>query len=143
MRKLTIVTIFAWLMSATVASAVTADTIFVQKLARARGTAEIRALEREFEDLKVARRACRMQIDARIAPLTCYDALTRERKWNLIARPGPTRDQLDLLCVRAAHELRLPSAYESDGLSATCKRALSRARRIVEYRAAGMVRDLN
>lgn len=126
------------------AEALSADSVFVQKLNRAHSPAEIRILQTEFEDLKVARRACRMQMQSRTIPSACFEALQRESRWGLATNTKELRVKLDSLCEEAA--LNFNGSLESideRSLSSACKASLASARKIERYKGGELVRDLN
>ncbi len=126
------------------AGALSADALFVQKLNRARKPSEIQKLKTEFEDLKVARRACRLQMQARVIPVACFEALKREESWGLAKNARSMRPKLDALCEEAARELRgSVASIDERAVSPACRVSLQAARRIEHYRSGDLVRDLN
>jgi hypothetical protein len=126
------------------AEAMSADAVFVRKLNRAHSTAEIRNLQTEFEDLKIARRACRLQMQSRWIPSACFEALHRESRWGLSSNAKELKAKLDSLCEEAARELRAPlGSVDERSLSVSCRESLRAARRIESYRNGELVRDLN
>jgi hypothetical protein len=107
------------------------DADYALSLARARRPADIRRATENFERLKVARAACRLQLRARSAPLACYEALALENP----RRRRELREKLDGLCAESAALLKVPRAEASESaVSPKCRKFLSEAREIRKYR---------
>jgi len=124
-------------------NAQTLSQTFAHKLSHARSENEIRSLSREYQELRLAREACRLQIETQEAPLSCYESLTREKKWQLITRIDAEKLQqrLDQRCSFAASNLYIPNS-ESPGdqfLSLSCRRDVRRAQKHRRYRQGATV----
>jgi hypothetical protein len=107
------------------------DADYGRSLARARRPEDIRRATADFERLKVAREACRLQLRARSAPLACYEALALEnpkRRRELLVK-------LDGLCAESAALLKVPRVSASESaVSPKCRKFLTEAREIRKYR---------
>ncbi len=112
----------------------------VRRLARARTPAAVAKAVADFENLKVARAACRIQVREKRLPLACYEALNLEIRQGLRpARPDSGRrgvlHRLDELCRETAAALTVPelpvSPHET---SPACRKYLAEARSIRNYR---------
>ena len=126
------------------AQATTADGVFWQKLNRARTPTEIRGLQIQFEDLRVARRACAIQMRSHAIPSACFEALARESKWGLAANAKTMLAKLNSICDEAALALREPlEIIDARGLSPECRKSVLKARQIDRYRRDELVQDLN
>jgi hypothetical protein len=124
----------------------TADDLLVSKINRAKSSARIAQIQKEWEELRIARKACRLQLQARDAPTECYSALENERRWGIShsARNWrTTRQKLDRLCEQAARELRIPKRTPEKAriISSTCLKHMSAAREIQEYRSQSGTKD--
>jgi hypothetical protein len=120
---------FAWPAFAGVAD-------YAQRLSHARSAAEIRNLERLHEELQIARRACRVQLQNKTAPLACYESLQLEIRWGFHPRKAEQfrlREKLDRLCAEAAQHLRAPRRTPPY-ISAGCRENVERAQRVMSYR---------
>lgn len=105
----------------------------VERLSRARSGAEARAMLADFRDLRVARKACRIELRSRSIPTSCFEALRLERAWGVgQERAEHVRRRLDDHC-RALSTLEL-GTVRSEGLSGPCLTAARRARELRTYR---------
>lgn len=112
----------------------TAD--YADRLSRAKSASEVRSLERLHEQLQIARRACRLQLQNKIAPLACYESLQLEVRWGLHPRKTEQfrlREKLDRLCAEAAQHLRAPRRTPSY-ISAHCREEVEQAQNVMSYR---------
>lgn len=126
------------------AEAMSADSVFVRKLNQARTPAQIHILQTEFEDLKVARRACRMQMQSHTIPSACFEALQRESRWGLATNTKALRSKLDSLCEEAAGNFTgTLESIDERPLSPACRASLASGRKIERYKSGELVRDLN
>lgn len=111
---------------------------YTQRLSRARSAREITELRRQYEELKIARGACKLQLRSKSVPVACYETLTLEKKWGLHPRAAGRenlRARLDEMCARAAHELRVTVPVEPGSpVSPACRKEIARALAIREYR---------
>lgn len=116
----------------------TLDQDYVRRLTRVHSTAELERAKSEFEDLKVARTACRMQIYASQLPAACYESLDLEIRWGLHPAATDRRrilTRLDNLCEESAAALKIPrDSHILSKISLHCRLNIKRAREIQEYR---------
>lgn len=120
--------------SAICADAATID--YVQRLLKAKSANEIQTLQRMHDDLQVARRACKLQLKDKSAPIACYDSLNLEIKWGMHPNRGRQkilREKLDHLCSEAAQRLNIPRIFPS-AISGKCRFHLAEAHRVRMYR---------
>lgn len=111
---------------------------FVALLAQARSPQEIERIQSEFDELKIARTACKLQIQSETIPVACYDSLFLHERWRL----SPSAElktsfvqQMDELCVERAARLAVhPSALSMPYISSKCREQLITAREIQSYR---------
>jgi hypothetical protein len=111
-------------------------TDYAQRLARAKSASEVRSLERLHEQLQIARRACRLQLQNKIAPVARYESLELEGRWGLHPRKAEQfrlREKLDRLCAEAAQHLRAPRRTPSH-ISARCREEIEQAQNVMSYR---------
>lgn len=120
------------------AQATLLESELVKRMSRAKNKAEISRLQSDFEALKIARGACRIQLRAGAAPLACFESLEREISWGLhpnAAKGRELRVKLENLCEKAAHELKIPREIPSDAsVSLKCRAQLAEARRVLIYK---------
>jgi hypothetical protein len=109
---------------------------YAERLSRAKSASEIRSLERLHEELQIARRACRLQLQNKIAPLACYESLQLEVRWGIHPRKAEQfrlRQKLDHLCTEAAQHLRAPRRTPSY-ISSRCREEIEQAQNVMSYR---------
>lgn len=120
------------------ATASTLDQNYVRNLTRARTPAAVAQATADFEDLKVARAACRIQVQRKHVPVACYETLNLEIRQGL--RPdGLDRrrilGRLDELCRDSAAALNVSDQTSSGARTSTvCRKSLAEARAIRNYR---------
>lgn len=120
-------------------TAATLERLYVDRLAERRTGKEVHELRKEFEDLKIARAACRLQIRQNKVPEACYETLGLETRWGLHPSErsrAKLRAELDEICRKAANELRV-GRHSLNAVSPACRREIAKAREIQEYRDAG------
>jgi hypothetical protein len=109
---------------------------YAERLSRAKSASEVRDLARFYEELQIARRACRLQLQNKIAPLACYESLQLEVRWGIHPRKTEQfrlREKLDRLCAEAAQHLRAPRRMPSY-ISARCREEIEQAQNVMSYR---------
>jgi hypothetical protein len=109
---------------------------YAQRLLKAKSASEIQSLQRMHDELQVARRACKLQLQDKSAPLACYDSLNLEIKWGMHPNRGQQkilREKLDHLCAESAQHLRIPRNFSS-AVSPRCRLYLAEAHRVRLYR---------
>jgi hypothetical protein len=120
-------------------AAVTLEGEYARRLERARTADEIDRLNATYGDIRVLRLACGVQLRAKRAPLSCYEALRLETAWALHGSGErlSLQHRLDERCRSAARALRVPAADDGSlaAASAPCREEVRRARRIQAYRA--------
>ncbi len=118
------------------APAFASNTGYIQRLSHARSAFEVQKIKSDFEELQITRKACRLQLQAKQAPLTCYASLRAEIQWGLhpqLSDQARLRDRLDDLCSEAAEKLRVPRRLP-EAVSAKCRSAVQNALKILAYR---------
>ena len=97
------------------AAARSLDDAYAHRLMRARTAREADSLRARYDDVRVARMRCALQLGRGLTPLACYDALAFERDWGVVTPPEAARRraELDHRCVRAAAGLRTPEGLRS------------------------------
>jgi hypothetical protein len=114
------------------------DQDLVRALARARSSAELRRVTGLYEELKIARAACRLQLRAKSTPFACYESLQLEIRrgyHSSISERRHLTERLDKLCEDAAVGLIVPREPAADPiLSPKCRKFLREARAIRNYR---------
>lgn len=131
--------ILTWLFWIATAHGQTKDLerVYFERLSHA-SAAEITDLKMTFEKIKTWRLACELQTREARVPVSCYQQLAAETKWQLwSAEAARTRAAtLDQRCARAAQNLRLPpEATDMNAVSESCREAIVRARAIERYRS--------
>lgn len=118
------------------ASGSTMDQLFLRKMNRARTPSEITLLKSEFDSLKVARRACKIQLREGDLPSACYEALKLEQNWGIPHSKHAVLTKLDQLCTESSRQLRVSAKMsEISALSPACRRNARAALNILDYRA--------
>jgi hypothetical protein len=111
---------------------------YVRKLNQSTSARDVEVLQSTFEQIRMLRLACRLQIQSRFVPTNCFEVLRLERRWGLRTRGETSRAEQDLneRCRKAAQGLRLPPlASSTTELSKICLRQVQEAREIQAYRA--------
>lgn len=117
------------------ASGLTADQVFMRKMNRARTSSEITRLKSELDSLKVARRACKIQLSAGDLPSACYEALNFEVDWDILRSARASLIKLDKLCAESSRRLRVSVKLSaSPALSSSCRRDVRAALTVLNYR---------
>lgn len=112
------------------------NTDYARRLLRAKSAREVGSLQKNHEEMQIAHRACKLQLNERSAPLACYDSLSLEIKSGLHPNPGhqlALRSKLDRLCAEAAKRLQVPRRIPAS-ISASCRHSLAQADRVRKYR---------
>jgi hypothetical protein len=121
------------------AAALTLEGEYARRLERAHTAGEIDRLNATYDEIRVLRLACGVQLRAKRAPLSCYEALRLETEWALhgSGERATLQHRLDERCRSAAQALRVPVAGDDSlpAVSAPCREEVRRARRIQAYRA--------
>lgn len=127
--------IASFLLLLTCAQAQTLDASYLASLHNAKSVEQIRKMQQRHFELKIARRACRAQIKDGSVPLTCYLALTLERRLTG-KRTSHLLNDLDERCRRSTEAFRFSLSERDDVYaSSRCRGFLGAARRIQRYRA--------
>lgn len=104
-----------------------------RRLATARTANEANQIMITAESIRVARLACRIQINEKRIPEACYQALKLEKNFGLFSRERTEQD-LDRRCEAASRRLRKPSGIDSKWLSPACRDSLRRAEELLAYK---------
>ena len=122
-----------------IAGAAPLESHYLAYIASARDPRAVEHLMAQYEELKITRAACRIQLRDQNVPTACYLALRLEN--NLHMHPtemktGLLRAQLDSRCRQAALTADIPPATD-EAVSPACAKWLREARAIVAYRTRG------
>ena len=115
----------------------TLESHFLYSLSHARSSAEVERFQLAYEQLKVTRTACHIQLTEHSVPVACYESLSLEDRLSfhdsLRSREDRLR-QLDALCRLAAQKLTLAvKDSPSLSLSKPCAKMIQEAREIRAY----------
>lgn len=119
------------------AFAETLESRFLEQLTRAHSSAAVDHLKNTYEELKVARGACKIQLSERTPPSACYASLRLENSLGINAthaQKAKLLSRLDSLCASATLKLRVSKEQNDLGVSNACARHIREARAIQEYR---------
>lgn len=126
------------LIMALAAGARTLDQDFARRLTRTRSVHEIEKLRRDFESLRIARAACRLQLRDLTLPTACYESLHLETAWGLHPRSTERqnlRRKLDEICARISTDLKVHRDPGRDAfLSSECRKRVNEARAVLIYK---------
>lgn len=120
-----IATIFLFFISTAQAGMLKSD--YIKRLSHARSPNEVQQIKTQYEELQIANKACRLQIQLRQAPIACYESLQAETK------QAAMRARLDNLCAEAAEKLRV-ARHIPPSVSIRCRRDIAAAIKILNYR---------
>lgn len=112
------------------------ESTYLQALSSARDSTSVEHLLRAYEQLKIARTACKIQLKATAVPVACYQTLALENNLKLHKSPRDQRAlvlQLDSLCQRATLSLTIQPTAPTY-VSIRCRQWLQRAGEIARYR---------
>jgi hypothetical protein len=114
------------------------ELLFSSKLQHAHEFSEIQRLREEFVELKALRLACKKQMRAHFAPISCYSSLDLEIAWGrkeLLSEKRKILKGLDHMCEAATRQLRAPGKIgDWSHLSKTCSSYLREALELMAYR---------
>lgn len=118
------------------ASAATAERQYAESLLRAKSTAEVERVSAAFDELRLSRLACHIQLRERAVPVSCYQALHLENRAHLhsAAQSRSLLLKLDKLCLEVHGGAGLP---ERPDVSPTCARHVALLRKVENYRHSG------
>lgn len=120
------------------ASGGTLDQLFLRKMNHARTPSAINRIKSEFDSLKIARRACKIQLREGDLPSACYEALKLEQDWGVTHSRRAALTKLDQLCAESSRQLRVSAKLsETSALSPPCRRDTRAALSILDYRTQG------
>jgi hypothetical protein len=129
--------ILIWLLTlSTNAFPLSLESTYLRALSSARDSTSVEHLLRAYEQLKIARTACKIQLTATAVPVACYQTLALENNLKLHKSP---RDQqalvlhLDSLCQQATLSLTIQPTAPTY-VSNRCRQWLQRAGEIARYR---------
>jgi hypothetical protein len=115
-----------------------ADQDVFRAVARAKSAAEVHRVLEDFEELKISRAACRLQIKKKQVPLACYESLFLEIKKGLHPRSIDRirlSARLDELCAESAQRFQMPREFpRSVAVSTQCRKYINDANDIRRYR---------
>jgi hypothetical protein len=125
-------------------SAETLESRALKAVLQARTPTEAIRVQAWYEELKVTRTACRIQLRERIVPSACYAVLEQERKLGLssAAQARQQVGRLNSLCRSASARLQVPT-FVPKGVPRACAHWVAEAVRINDYRREPLVRSLN
>lgn len=106
------------------------------KIAKAKSSRDIRTAQKAYEDLKVARLACQIQLRATKIPFSCYQTLELERKMGIYSSKitrAQILQKLDAHCLKVASNLQVGD-FPINTVSPTCRAKVALAQRIQRYR---------
>ena len=133
--------IFLILILAAVPGAFALEAEYARQLLKAHSPNEITQLRADYNEIIIARAACRLQLQRKAVPVACFKAMNAEARWGL---PGDSRkkrrriEHLNRLCRQASADLHgspLPSK-DLEEVSSDCLQNLDRARARRDYRDA-------
>lgn len=122
----------------------TLESRFLKRIARARTSAEVFTLERDYRELKESRAACQIQWRRRWVPLACYAVLKEELRQGFHGGNADKRRltfRLDERCRETAAAIYLGSAPKPRAeslkppVSAACRGFIENARKVEAYRS--------
>ncbi len=128
-----------WILFSTLmAHANSLDHVLLRKIANAKGPHEVERIREAGDKIRITRLACRLQLERRLIPQACYEALSLEKAFGL----HTDREQLalqihelDVRCFAAARDRIPPADLRSTGLSIPCQNAIKKAVELGQYRA--------
>ncbi len=112
------------------------ESTYLQALSRAPDGSSVAQLLKAYEQLKVARTACKIQLRAATIPVACYQTLALETNLRLHKPPRERQAlllRLDSLCQQAALSLAVQSATPPF-VSKNCRQWMLRAGEVARYR---------
>jgi|GEM_PF-5281343 len=136
MRTLAI--LFIYMVITPSAKALSAEEQYARAISRARSPSEIGAAAKAFDEIRLARAACRIQLREQSAPLACYETLWLEVRNGLHSSPMERKQlisRLDQICAKASTALKIPRHLKFPlGISSTCQKDIRTAVEIQKYR---------
>jgi hypothetical protein len=111
---------------------------YLRKLNHSHSARSVDLLQSTFEQIRMLRLACHLQLESSLVPTSCFEVLHFEERWGLRSRRERERavQDLDERCRKAAQGLRLPSSISSTSeLTKSCLHYVEEARAIQAYRA--------
>jgi hypothetical protein len=111
----------------------------LEQLTQARSARDVDNLKQYFEQMRIARKACQIQLREGSVPASCYHVLELERSLGLHSSKydrARLLQKLDDRCSEATSKLAIgPVALA--GLSPACRRKVTAAMAIQAYRESG------
>lgn len=122
-----------WTLTILTAFSTSLDQLETRKITKAKSANEIERIRRLSEDIRVARLACRLQLQSRLIPSSCYRALALEEQFGLRPSAG-ARQKLDRKCEQAARSAGSILDLDSKGLSPICRAEVRKAKELLAYK---------
>lgn len=123
------------------AHASTLERTYLQRLQAVQNIQQLRQTEQERSRLEIDKRICDFQTLQHFVPSGCYRWLKTEQRWNLVAveTAKALEIQFNEQCEQAAKLLTQSKESSTfpgeDDLSAECRRTVTRAKEIQQYRS--------
>lgn len=109
-----------------------------QELAHAKSASEVSRVVAAFEELKISRAACRIQLKQKKVPVACYESLSLEIKKGLHPRSVKQTQllaRLDEICAESAQKFQIPRELPPTlAVSVKCRNHIAEALEIRRYR---------
>jgi hypothetical protein len=111
------------------------STAALRKMAGAKTAGDIEKIRNAFDDLRILRMACDLQLKERSIPTACYQALELEQKWGLSSKSHAARIRvrIDRRCADAARRFQGLASPLSKDVSTKCRTSVARAKELKEY----------
>ena len=110
----------------------------VKRMDAAENGDSVTKIQAAFDKIRIARMACQVQLQEKIIPYACYQALHLEKDWGLHKNKTQLRSlssRIDQRCGTAAEKLRGLNAVDLRLLSPGCRRNVKKARELSAYKA--------
>jgi hypothetical protein len=111
------------------------SSLTLKKMIKAKNAQDLDQIVRGFDDLRILRMACDLQLKSKTVPASCYQALALEKKWGLSspAKTAQMRERIDQRCAEAAEKFSGLDGLDRSSLSSSCRLAVARAKELRQY----------
>lgn len=118
------------------------DSRYANQLMHAKNSSQVTNINRHYDQTRIARLACKLQLRQGEAPIKCFEALSLESRWGVSSLQSRVKafEHLENLCLRAADRLHVPEKLRlGPEISKNCRLRVLEAQKLREYRRADSV----
>ncbi len=109
----------------------------VRRMDSAKNSSSVTKIQSAFDEIRIARLACQVQLKEKIIPYACYQALRLENGWNLHQDKNQLRQlqlRIDRRCASAAERMRGLTSVDLRLVSSACRLNVKKARELSAYK---------